>query len=554
MIGFSKEKQRKIGRIRTGIAGLDAILGGGLPDLSINIIMGRPGTGKTILTHQTIFANLAEGRRALYLTTLAEPAMKMLRYLQEFSFVDPSKMGQEVKYLDIGESIREKGIADTVSQIFTAVKEHKPDIVSVDSFKALHDMSTDRMEIRKFGFDLAVQLTAWGASAFLVGEYNDADIQEDPIFAIADSIIYLHYTTKGLHAERYLEVAKLRGSDYFGGLHPYVPTGDGLQVYPRMKTPDRFPEVLPRGERIPSGLPDLDRMLHGGLPSCSATMVAGGAGTGKTLFGLHFIAAAAARGEPSAIVSYQETPAQFLEIARSFGWDLLDMMNKGLLKYIYRSPVEIQPDIHFSEVRDAIRASKAKLVLIDSLKDLEIATPNKTRYKDYIYSLVNEMKMLGVTVILTNEIIELFGPFTLSEHGVSFIADNVVLLRYVEMAGRMSRAISVIKMRGSQHSKEIHEFEITERGVRLLSPIRAMTGVLTGMPALAEQGSLLHLPSPARQVLEALREYNEANIEELADKTDLSAADVRREVELLRQQGLVLAIQREDGERFKTTL
>lgn len=553
-MAISREKQRKLERISTGITGLDAILNGGLPELSINIIMGRPGTGKTILTHQAIFANLKAGRRALYLTTLAEPAMKMLRYLQEFTFVDASRMGQDVKYFDIGESIREKGIADTVNQIFTAVKEHKPDLVAVDSFKALHDMSADRMEIRKFGFDLAVQLTTWGATAFLVGEYAEEDIQEDPIFAIADSIICLHYATKGLHTERYLEVAKLRGSDYFSGWHPYVPSNDGLKVYPRMKTPDRFVETPQRSERVASGLPELDRMLHGGLPSGSATMVAGGAGTGKTLLGLHFVAAAAARGEPSVIVSYQETPAQLIEIARGFGWDLPAMSENGLLNYIYRSPVEIQPDMHFSEVREAIERTKARLVLIDSLKDLEIATPDKTRYKDYIYSLVNELKVRGVTVLLTNEIMELFGPFTLSEHGVSFIADNVLLLRYVEMAGRMSRALSVMKMRGSQHSKEIHEFEITEKGVRLLSPIRAVTGVLTGMPALAEYGTILNLPARAQRVLEALRQIGPARLEELAGRTDLPAEEIRSELELLRQQGLVLVLQRDNDEQYKATL
>jgi circadian clock protein KaiC len=551
---FSKEKQRKLARIRTGVAGLDAILGGGLPDLSINIVMGRPGTGKTIFTHQVIFANLAAGGRALYLTTLAEPAMKMLRYLQEFSFVDQAKMGQDLVYLDIGEIIREKGIAETMTYIFTAVKEHKPAIVAVDSFKAVHDLSTDRTEMRKFGFDLAVHLTTWGVSAFLVGEYAFQDIQEEPIFAIADSILCFHTETHGLHAQRYVEAAKVRGSDYFSGKHPYVTSSDGLKVYPRMKAPDVFEEWSGSGERVQSGLAELDRMLWGGLPAGSATMIAGGAGTGKTLLGLHFVAAAAARGVSSLIVSYQETPGQFTQIARSFGWDLPALQARGLVRYVYRSPVEIQPDIHFAEVREVVQAAGARLVLLDSLKDLEIATPDKTRFKDYIYSLVNEFKSQGVTLLLTNEIMELFGPFTLSEHGVSFIADNVLLLRYVELAGRMSRALSVMKMRGSQHSKEIFEFEIDDRGVKLLSPIRAVTGVLTGMPAVGDAGALLHLPGPARMIVQTLQRAGQSGLAELARLTGLTPEDLRRELGSLQQQGLVLVVPREDGEQFKTTM
>jgi circadian clock protein KaiC len=320
------------------------------------------------------------------------------------------------------------------------------------------------------------------------------DIKDEPIFSIADSIICLHYETHGLHSERFLEVAKVRGSNYFSGKHPYIVTSDGLQVFARTKTPVHFETYDFDERRISSGVPELDEMMGGGLPAGSATMLAGGAGTGKTLLGLHFVMAAAHRGESSVIVSYQETPVQLVQIARSFGWDLPDLIRRGLIRYLYQSPVEIQPDIHLFEIHQAVQETGARLVMIDSLKDLEIATPDKTRYKDYIYSLVQGFKSKGVTMLMTNEIVELFGPFSLSEYGVSFIADNVVLLRYVEMAGRMSRAISVMKMRGSQHSKEICEFEITGGGLTLLAPIRAYSGVLTGMPR--------HSPGTERELVQ----------------------------------------------------
>jgi circadian clock protein KaiC len=532
----------RLRRISTGISGLDDILFGGLPELSINIVTGRPGTGKTVLTHQAIFANLGPDQRALYLTTLSEPGMKMLRYMQNFSFVDAKKMGQELTYVDIGEVIQEQALAGTISYILELVRAQKPAIVAIDSFKAVHDLAENHTEIRKFGFDLAVNLTTWGVTTFLIGEYVDSAIQEEPIFAIADSILCLRYEPSGLHYQRFLDVAKLRGSEYFEGRHPYTITEGGLTVYPRIRTPDITPVYTHSEQRQRSGLSELDEMLGGGLPVGTATMVAGGAGTGKTLLGSHFVVAAAARGERSVIVSFQENPVQLNSISRGFGWNFDELKSQQLMTHLYHSPVELQPDIHFSKVREAVDRSGAKLVLIDSLKDIEIATPDKIRYKDYIYSLISELKLRGVTTIVTNEIPELFGPFQLSEFGISFIADNVILLRYVELLGKMSRAINVMKVRGSQHSKEFREFEITSNGARILQPIRAFTGILTGTPTLNQQALFSGLPPRPRFLMEVLKQSGASDIAGLADVTGLRREAVTADLQWLRDHGWVAAI------------
>lgn len=489
-------KRSELGRLPTGIPGLDSILSGGIPELSINIIGGPPGSGKTIFAHQVIYTNANPTRKALYLTTLSEPAVKMLRYLQKFTFFDAEKVGREVIYLDIGEVIREKGLDDAIGLILEHVQEHKPAIVGVDSFKAIHDMAKDPVEVRKFGYDLSVRLTTWAVTAFFVGEYTQVEIEREPIFAIADGIIRLHYQPQGLHYQCYVDVLKMRGGDYFTGLHPFTISNDGLMVYPRIKTPEVFPEYEMVPERISTGLPELDAMLEGGVLRGTVTMVAGGTGTGKTLLGLHFITTGAARGEPGVIVTFQENPVQLREIAPSFGWDLSSLEEQGLLIHLYHSPVEIQPDIHAACIKAAVEKVGAGRVLIDSIKDIEIATPDKVRYRDYIYSLANYFKMKGITTLLTNEIPELFGSFRLSEHGVSFIADNIILLRYVELSGRMGRAINVMKVPGSRHSKEIREFDITTGGFHIGEPIRALTGVLTGIPTI--------LTPPERQFEELL--------------------------------------------------
>lgn len=548
--------RKSLGKLPTNVPGLDSILTGGIPELSINIITGPPGAGKTIFTQQILYSNAGPDCKALYLVTLSEPSVKLLHYLQRFSFFDADKVGSDVNYLDIGEVIREKGLEDATAVIVKHVQEHKPSLVAIDSFKAIHDMAKDPVEVRKFGYDLSVQLTTWGVTALLIGEYTPEEIEREPIFAIADGIIQLHNLHHGLHYQRYINVLKLRGENYFTGLHPFDINSTGLTVYPRIKTVEEPSEiVLSDRHRVSTGVDELDTMLAGGVPPGSATMVAGGAGTGKTLLGLHLITAGVAIGEPGVIVTFQENPQQLREIAQSFGWDLAQMEKQGLLVHLYSSPVELQPDIHAARVKAAVQKVGAKRVLLDSLKDIEIATPDKVRFKDYIYSLVNQFKLQGVTTLLTNEIPEMFGPFQLSEYGVSFVVDNVILLRYLELTGRMGRAISIMKVRGSQHSKEIRAFEITDTGIRIDRVVQAQTGVLTGIPVFRERSKdLLYLPIKARYVVEVLQQRGLTSAADLSQLSGLAMKDLAQELETLREQGMVVVTQ--DGNRlfYKATV
>lgn len=548
-------RRQPLGKLPTSIPGLDGILSGGIPELSINIITGPPGAGKTIFTQQILYSNATSERKALYLVTLSEPSVKLLHYLQRFNFFDAEKVNTAVTYLDIGEVIREKGLEDAIAIIIQHVQEHKPALVAIDSFKAIHDMAKDPVEVRKFGYDLSVRLTTWGVTAFLIGEYTQDEIEKEPIFAIADGIIRLHNHPQGLHYQRYIDVLKLRGEDYFTGLHPFNISDKGLTVYPRIKSLDQPGELDLDAQKASTGVPELDAMLEGGLPRGSATMVAGGAGTGKTLLGLHLITAGIAQGEPGVIVTFQENPRQLREIARSFGWDLAEMERQGLLVHLYSSPVEIQPDIHAAHVKEVVQRIGAKRVLLDSLKDIEIATPDKVRFKDYIYALVNLFKLQGVTTLLTNEIPEMFGPFQLSEYGVSFVVDSVILLRYVELAGRMGRAINIMKVRGSQHSKEIRYFEITNDGIQIMTVVDAQTGVLTGIPIIRDnRKDLQYLPIKARYVIEALQERGRADLDELVSLTGLSAEDLTKELDELREQGMVIVTRNNNKKYYKTTL
>jgi circadian clock protein KaiC len=544
------------GTFWTGLPGLDdVILPGGSSLRSLNVIGGAPGTGKTVLALQMLFANATPENRALYFTTVSEPTIKFLGFLQDFEFYDPEKMFQSIVVRDIGEAIQSQPLQQVIETIKQAITEEKARIVVIDSFKAISDVVPQVDQLRVFAYNLAVNLASSMCTAFLVGEYLPADVSTVPIFAVADGILFLSFESEGLTRQRYLEWHKVRGRPFCPGFHPFTITAGGITAYPRIRTPERFEKyVVPTGH-LSTGLPRLDELLAGGVPEGSATLVAGGTGVGKTLLGLHFITEGCARGEPGVIVTFQENPSQLRRLAAGFGWDLAALEDAGLLELIYSSPVEIQPDIHAARVKAAVRRAKAHRVLIDSLRDLEIAARNRTRYRDYVYSLVDDFKHEGVTLLLTHEVTELFGAFRMSEEGISIIVDNVILLRYVEMGGRIARAISVLKVRGSPHGKEISRFEITEQGMEVGAPIRAAGGVLTGAPMLSGDCLLQHISPRVRYVVETLRvSAGTMTISLLQEATGLPAALLESILQDLKQQGLVLQSDEPGGPHFRAAI
>jgi circadian clock protein KaiC len=526
--------------VSTGVPLLDDILGGGIPLYSVNIIAGPSGSGKTILTQQIMFHNCRENVRGIFFTTLSEPAFKMIRYQQQFGYFDLDRLSQNIFFIDIGQVLRTRSLEEALRTINQHVEEIGAQFIAIDSFKAIYELIGSRQEERRFGYDLAVSLATWTCTSFLVGEYTEAEVNNEPIFAVADGIFYLTNPRQGMQNVRRINISKMRGMAYATGDHPLTISREGMKVYPRIRTPDTFTEYGMITDRVSTGVARLDEMLEGGIPRGTATMIAGAAGTGKTLLGLHFITTGASQNEPGVIVTFQENPVQLREIARSFGWDMEAMEQQGLLMHLYQSPVEIQPDIHTDLVKEHVQRVQGRRVLIDSLRDLEIATPDKVRYRDYVYSLVEDFKRRGITTIITNEIAQLFGEFQLSDHGISFIADNVILLRYVELEGRVSRALNVLKVRGSSHSKTIWEFAINNDGVTIGHPVEAITGVLTGTPVVSELASQSALSPMARYVLATLRTLGSANLEDLQAHTALQPEHLAQEVNALQQQGLIV--------------
>jgi circadian clock protein KaiC len=473
----------RLERLGTGSSALDAILGGGIPAGSVTVVAGEPGAGKTIFTLQALFHHARQGKKCLYFTTLSEPALKVIRYMQLFSFFDARLLEERILFADLGSTLRSSGVEQALVQLLQRIESEEPDIVAIDSFKAIHDLGSSAAQRREVVYDLSVGMAASGATTLLVGEYTPEDLCVAPEFAIADGIMRLTTDRQELTTARQIEVLKLRGADYVTGRHFFEMGADGLTFYPRVRGPEMSDEPpVDLADRVATGVAGLDALLLGGLPRASATMIEGGTGTGKTLVGLHFLIEGARRGEPGILFTLEETPAQIRAIASNFGWELAPLEAQGRLLIVYTSPVEFFIDRFLEVVRRQIERVGARHAVLDSLTSMSLGVPSQRRFRELVYALTKHFRAAGVTPLMTMEVAELLGTAQLTGHGVSSTADNLILLRYVEIDGRLERAVSVLKARGTGHASELRRFQIDGRGARVGERFGDLRGVLTGIP------------------------------------------------------------------------
>lgn len=450
---------------------------------SVVVIAGEPGAGKTLFALQMLFHLARKGKKGLYFTTLSEPSLKLVNYMQQFSFFDERLVDHGIVFADLGSVIRGKGPEATLDEITRRVEREEPAVVVIDSFKAIRDILGDPSAVRTFVYDLAVHTAAWGATSLFVGEYTDAEITTHSEFAIADGIIRFTNRRHELTAVREVEVLKLRGADYVTGGHFFEIGPDGLAFFPRVRSPDTIAaEPVSPAERVPTGIRGLDAMLGGGLPRASATVVQGGTGTGKTLLGLHFLLEGARRGEAGIHFTLEETAGQLRGIAQTLGWDLRPLERRGLLTLSYFSPVELSTDCFLDRARQQVEQLGARRAVLDSLTSMALGVSSDRRFKELVYAVTKHFRAAGVTLNMNMEIADLLGSSQLSGRGVSFAADNVIQLKYVEVKGRLERGVSVLKARGVRHATDVRRLSVNPDGIVVGSPFKRLRGVLTGLP------------------------------------------------------------------------
>lgn len=450
-------------RLKTGNRDLDTILGGGFPANAIHLIMGSPGTGKTILAEQVCFANASPERPILYLATFSEPLQKLVGFLQEFSFTKPEKIGTEVVYDYIGEDVLEapEGISTRLQELLTL---HRPKIIVIDSFKALADLLPDRPTWRRTLDAIAGMLTAYGTTTFLVGEYTSSMLSDLPEFAVVDGIVDLTRVERGSRDERFFRVLKLRGSASLPGQHAFQLSHDGIAAFRRFVAPADPPDYRPVLERVKSGIFGLDDMIATGWLRGTATLVVGPSGAGKTSLGLHFLRAGLDEGEPGLLVSFQESPTQLARMVTNFGWDPAKMLGPGKIDNLYMSPVELQIDWVASEILQRLEGQGLRRVVIDSVSDLQKGATDIQRYREFLYSLTQMFAVHQVTSMLLSAALASPSSRGITGHDISYMSDNIVLLEML-LGDDLIRTIRVLKSRASDHDGRRRALHITSNGI-----------------------------------------------------------------------------------------
>ncbi len=485
----SVRRASRIESMPTGVPGFDAVVGGGLPTSSFNLIAGSPGSGKTTLVQQIVFANATVERPALYFTVLGEPTLKMLRYQREFTFFDPEKVGSAVQYINLSEEALEQDLQVVLDRIVSEVERARPVIVVVDSFRTFLGRAetsprVGAMTVDHFVQRLALHLTTWEATSFLLGEYMERE-QRGPVFTVADGVFWLSQVTDRNSVVRKFQAIKVRGRAPMPGLHTFRITDAGLQIFPRI--PEQQSQRRPQSmRRLATGVPGLDDLMGGGIPAGDAVMLAGPAGSGKTTFATQFAAEGLRQGEAVVIVVFEEYPEEYLARAKSRNQDMAESYASEKFRLIYLRPLDLSVDETLAEILEAVASIDATRVVIDSLSGFEVALAPAFRedFRESLYRLVGALTATGVTIYMTTEVIGGYPEVRFTTGKVSFITDDILVQRFVEVDGGLRSVLAIHKMRGSAHSHDFVTYEVTSAGAVIGGPLRNYRGIITGVPVL----------------------------------------------------------------------
>jgi circadian clock protein KaiC len=478
----SLSSKATINRLKTGIEGLDEILGGGLPEFSFNLIAGAPGCGKTTLAHQMMFALATPERPALYFTVLGEPPLKMLRYQQQFDFFDSNKVNSSIHFINLAEEIASGDLDKVINRITSEVETRNAALVFVDSFRSVVLAGQSKGEtflgLQEFIQNLGTLMTSWQATTFLIGEYY-TDKEANPVFTVADGLIWLSQCVHRNSVVRKMEIMKMRGQPSLSGLHTFRIDNTGVNVFapPKLVVPSKEP-ISPLENRLPMGVAGLDEMMGGGLPSGYSLLVAGPSGSGKSILAHAFLIQGARDGETGVIAAFEQRPKW------SRGREMADLINNDQIGVVNTQPSSLSVDEISRLIIAEVNRLKANRVVLDSLSGFELALAPTFRddFRESLAQMVSAIASTGVTVLMTSELEDRYTDLRFSPYGTAFLTDAIVVQRYIEVDSRLLRVMAVVKMRGSAHSNELRLFHIDDRGIQLGEMVNDLEGLLGGRP------------------------------------------------------------------------
>ena len=484
-----------INRLATGVPGLDDVLGGGLPELSFNLIAGPPGCGKTTLAHQMMFALATPERPALYFTVLGEPPLKMLRYQQQFDFFDSESLNRSIRFLNLSEDALAGDLDKVLRRIVAEVEEHNPAFVFVDSFRSVVlSSNADTVpgnSLPQFVQQLGMLMATWQATTFLIGEYF-VETDASSVFTVADGLIWLRQSVHRNSMVRKIEIMKMRGQPTLPGLHTFRIGQAGITVFPPARGVgfDQAPastktSANPDAARLSIGNATLDQMLGGGLPRGYSLLVAGPSGSGKTILASAFLEEGARQGETGVIAVFER------QIGRLRCSALTQLIREGKVGLVDSRAPDLSIDEIVHQLQSEIARLKATRVVIDSLSAFELAVAPTFRedFRESLSRMVAALASTGVTVLMTSELEDRYTDLRFSPYGTAFLTDAIVVQRYIEVQSRLLRVLAVVKVRASAHSNELRLFSIDGDGICVGDALPLQEGLLGGRPSLRSAGS-----------------------------------------------------------------
>jgi circadian clock protein KaiC len=490
---------QKLERFSTGVPGLDRVLGGGFFVGGVYIVEGKPGAGKTIFANQIGFHQVGAGRRALYVTLLAESHARLLQHLQSLSFFDPKAIPDRLTYVSGFRSLEETGLQGLLELVRKEMRAQKANLVVLDGFAAVGESAATGREFKKFVHELQVYASLASCTFFLLSSASaDAGLVQ-PVHTMVDGLVRLSDHAFGARAQREVEVQKLRGSRYLRGVHSFEIADDGITVSPRLESFAGGLSDSPRSDKQSTGVPGLDRMMRGGVRRGTTTMVLGPTGVGKTMLGYRFLACSDP-SEKGVLFSFYETPQNAIAKADGVGLGLAARAAAGELELCWQSPVEISLDGIGGRILDIIDRVGATRLFIDGFDALQNAAAYPDRVNQFFAALCRELRARGVTTLHSAELRAIFSPqIEAPVRGISPLLENLILLRFVEFEARVRRAISVLKMRDSDFDSTLREFVIDGQGMRVTGGFAEVEAVLTGTPRAAPDRDSADPPKAAKK-------------------------------------------------------